>query len=56
MPEEKQAHKKLIPTAEQIQRELDNASSIDDFFRKRGDHGEAVRRYVDGNDESRVNQ
>ena len=36
MPEEKQTHKKLIPTAEQIQRELDKASSIDDFFGKEG--------------------
>jgi transposase-like protein len=36
MSEEKKSTKKAVPTAEQIQQELANASSIDDFFGKDG--------------------
>jgi len=36
MSEEKKSEKKLVPTAEQIQQELENAKSIDDFFGKDG--------------------
>jgi putative transposase len=36
MSEEKKSDKKLVPTAEQIQEELEKARSIDDFFGKEG--------------------
>jgi len=36
MPEENRTNKKSVPTAEQIQQELENAKSIDAVFGKEG--------------------